>query len=189
MRKRAGEMSLDLTKVAGQVIAMISGLKNARQERQQHLQFALDTLSDRAIDIDELKKKIASSRTTWLVAELTEGLDRRYPPSPVPSDFTVIGSDGSHIDVDDGKIIGSENMELDIPVDSENDEILSHFIKTYYTASNIVPLNVLISHNIEDTESIENYLSNIRNAPVHIKQPAKGEKRKLLDCEHPRSAA
>ena len=93
-------MSLDLTKVVSQVIAMISGLKDARQERQQRLQFALDTLSDRAIDIDELKKKIASSRTTWLVAELTEGLDRRYPPSPVPSDFTVIGSDGSHIDVD-----------------------------------------------------------------------------------------
>ena len=93
-------MSLDLTKIASQVIAMISGLKDARQERQQRLQFALDTLSDRAIDIDRLKKKIATSRTTWLVAELVDGLDKRYPSPPVPADFTVIGSDGSHIDVD-----------------------------------------------------------------------------------------
>jgi len=93
-------LSLDLTKVASQVIAMISGLKDARQEHQQRLRFALDTLSDRAIDIDELKKKIAASRTTWLVAELVEGLDRRYPLPPLPGDFTVIGSDGSHIDVD-----------------------------------------------------------------------------------------
>jgi len=93
-------LSLDLTNVASQVIAMISGLKDARQERQQRLQFALDTLSDRAIDIDRLKKKIAASRTTWLVAELVDGLDKRYPLPPIPADFTVIGSDGSHIDVD-----------------------------------------------------------------------------------------
>ncbi len=93
-------MSLDLTKVASQVIAMISGLKDARRERQQRLRFALDTLGDRAIDIDLLKKKIAASRTTWLVAELVEGLDKRYPSPPTPADFTVIGSDGSHIDVD-----------------------------------------------------------------------------------------
>ena len=93
-------MSLDLTKVASQVIAMISGLKDARRERLQRLQFALDTLGDRAIDIDRLKKKIAASRTTWLVAELVDGLDNRYPLPSVPDDFTVIGSDGSHIDVD-----------------------------------------------------------------------------------------
>ena len=93
-------MSLDLTKVASQVIAMISGLKDARAERQQRLQFALDILSDRTIDINLLKKKIAASRTTWLVAELVEGLDKRYAVPPTPSDFTVIGSDGSHIDVD-----------------------------------------------------------------------------------------
>ena len=70
-------MSLDLTKVAAQVIGMISQLKDARQERQQRLRFALDILSNRAIDIEELKKKIAASRTTWLVAELVEGLDKR----------------------------------------------------------------------------------------------------------------
>jgi hypothetical protein len=93
-------LSLDLTKLASQVIAMISGLKDARQERLQRLQFALDTLGDRAIDIDELKKKIAASRTTWLVAELVDGLDKRYPVPPAPAEFTVIGSDGSHIDVD-----------------------------------------------------------------------------------------
>ncbi|HEY96738.1 MAG TPA: DNA double-strand break repair nuclease NurA [Dehalococcoidia bacterium] len=93
-------MSLDLTKVASQVIAMISGLKDAREERRQRLQFALDTLNDRAINIEKLKKKIAASRTTWLVAELVEGLDKRCPAPLNPADFTVIGSDGSHIDVD-----------------------------------------------------------------------------------------
>ncbi len=93
-------MSLDLTRVASQVISMISGLKDARVEREKRLQFALDTISNPVIDLDDLKRKITASRTTWLVAYLVEGLDQRYTATPTPTDFTVMGSDGSHIDVD-----------------------------------------------------------------------------------------
>jgi hypothetical protein len=93
-------LSLDLSKVVAQVTSMVSGMKGRREERQKRLQFALDTLTESSTDLDKLKRKIAASRTTWLVAELVEGLDKRYPPSPTPADFTVIGSDGSHIDVD-----------------------------------------------------------------------------------------
>jgi len=93
-------LSLDLTKVAAQVTGMISRLKDARQERQKRLQFALDTLRNRAIDLDDLKRKIAASKTTWLVADLVEGLDRRYQAPPTPAEFTVMATDGSHIDVD-----------------------------------------------------------------------------------------
>jgi hypothetical protein len=93
-------LSLDLTRVASQVIGMIAGLRDARKERRKHLQFALETLGSPAIDLEELKKKIAESRTSWLVAELVEGLEKRYPAPSIPGDFTVIASDGSHIDVD-----------------------------------------------------------------------------------------
>lgn len=93
-------MSLDLTKVVAQVSTMISRLKEAREERQQRLQFALDTLSSRAIDLDDLNRKIAASKTTWLVADLVEGLDRRYQAPPTPAEFTLMATDGSHIDVD-----------------------------------------------------------------------------------------
>ena len=93
-------MSLDLTMVASQVISMIAGLKNGREERRRRLDFALETLGSPAIDLEKLKKKIKASRTSWLVAELVEGLEKHYPVPPVPTDFTVIASDGSHIDVD-----------------------------------------------------------------------------------------
>ena len=72
-------MSLNLTEVAAQVAGMISRLKEGRVERQQHLQAALDTINNKAINLDDLKKKIAASRTSWLVAELVEGLGSRYP--------------------------------------------------------------------------------------------------------------
>jgi hypothetical protein len=93
-------LSLDLTKVAVQVGAMIAGLKDGRAAGEQRLRFALDTLGSPAIDLDALQKKIRAGKTTWLVAELTEGLNRRYPLPPTPADFTVIATDGSHIDVD-----------------------------------------------------------------------------------------
>ena len=93
-------MSLDLSKVAAQVGAMISGLIDSRAVREKRLKFALDTIGSEAIDLEALKKKCAGARTTWLVAELVDGLALKYPPPPAPADFTVIGSDGSHIDVD-----------------------------------------------------------------------------------------
>jgi hypothetical protein len=93
-------MSLDLTKVAAQVIGMIAGLKDSRAEREGRLRLALATLNDPAIDLEDLKKKIKVSRTTWLVAEIVERLNRRHAAPPPPSDFTVLATDGSHIDVD-----------------------------------------------------------------------------------------
>ena len=93
-------MSLDLTKIVTQVGGMVARLKDAREERQQHLQNALDVLGNEAIDFDYLKKKIASSKTTWLVAELVDGLANHYAAPPTPAEFTILATDGSHIDVD-----------------------------------------------------------------------------------------
>ena len=92
-------MSLDLIKVVAQVGDMVARLKAGSKERQEHLQFALDTLH-RATDLDYLQKKIASSKTTWLVAGLVDGLSQHYKPPLLPPEFTVIATDGSHIDVD-----------------------------------------------------------------------------------------
>jgi len=93
-------VSLDLAKVVRQVGDMVTGLKNAGEEREKRRRRALDVAGDEAIDLDRLKKKIASSRTTWLVADPVDGLNRHYPALPLPVEFTIIATDGSHIDVD-----------------------------------------------------------------------------------------
>jgi hypothetical protein len=93
-------VSLDLTKVAGQVFAMITALRDGRAEQAKRLHFALDTLNSEAIDLDDLKRKIKAGKTTWLVAGIVEGLNKRYPLPNAPEDFTVLAADGSHIDVD-----------------------------------------------------------------------------------------
>jgi hypothetical protein len=93
-------MSLDLTKVAAQVGNMVARLKASGEQRQRRLQTALDTLNDKSLDIKALKKKMDSSQTTWLVAGLVDGLSPSYKTPPLPPDFSVIATDGSHIDVD-----------------------------------------------------------------------------------------
>jgi len=93
-------MSLDLTRVAAQVGNMVARLKASGEERRRRLQTALDTLNDKSLDLEGLKKKIESSQTTWLVAGLTDGLSPRYKPPPLPPEFSILATDGSHIDVD-----------------------------------------------------------------------------------------
>lgn len=95
-------MSLDLPKVAGQVGEMLSRFKAGLDERQSHLETALDTAHDQSGKIDQLRKKIVASvgKTTFLVADPVDGLDLHYPPPPLPAEFTVLATDGSHIDVD-----------------------------------------------------------------------------------------
>jgi hypothetical protein len=93
-------VSLDLTKIAAQVGIMIAGLKDGRAERERRLRFALETANNQPMDLAALQKKIKAGKTTWLVAELTEALNRSYPLPPAPADFTVMATDGSHIDVD-----------------------------------------------------------------------------------------
>jgi hypothetical protein len=95
-------VSLDLTKVASQVGGMVARLKAGSDERHKRLNYALDVLRDKSIDLDHLKKKIEDSKgkTTWLVADLADGLDQHYKAPPYPEEFTVIATDGSHIDVD-----------------------------------------------------------------------------------------
>ncbi|HEX9896532.1 MAG TPA: DNA double-strand break repair nuclease NurA [Dehalococcoidales bacterium] len=93
-------MSLDLSQVVKQITEMVARLKTRRKERLERITRAVDILHSQADKLDSLKKKIALSKTTWLVAEPVEVLDKCMPAPDVPTDFTVIATDGSHIDVD-----------------------------------------------------------------------------------------
>jgi hypothetical protein len=79
---------------------MAARLKAGIEQRRQRMERALVIINDKAMNLEGLKRKIARSKTTWLVADIVEEPNRHYQPSPPPGDFTVIATDGSHIDVD-----------------------------------------------------------------------------------------
>ncbi len=93
-------MSLDLSKLVGQIIDLAASLKSKSGEKQAKIEFALKSLRSSAVDLDALKKKIESSKTTWLIASPRESVDLHLTPPTCPDDFIVLASDGSHIDVD-----------------------------------------------------------------------------------------
>jgi GNAT superfamily N-acetyltransferase len=93
-------MSLDLNKVAAQIEGMAESLKAEQQDRESRLRHALETLRLKSNDVSSLRKKIEGSKTTWLVAGITNELSGSHKPVPCPPDFVVIAVDGSHIDVD-----------------------------------------------------------------------------------------
>ncbi|MBI4301796.1 MAG: DNA double-strand break repair nuclease NurA [Chloroflexi bacterium] len=93
-------MSLDLTQLASQIQDMADRLKASERDKQEHLSHALNLLQASNASLPSLKDKVQRSKTTWLIAGLGEGLNLAYSPPPVPSAFTIIATDGSHIDVD-----------------------------------------------------------------------------------------
>jgi hypothetical protein len=93
-------VSLDFSKVVKQIHEMVALFSSRRFERNEHIDLALNVLTDQSTKLDTLKKKIALSKTTWLVGEPVDRPDQRVRAPDIPSDYIVMATDGSHIDVD-----------------------------------------------------------------------------------------
>ena len=86
--------------MVAQIEDLVSTLKDVGQERRAKLDFALETLQSSLIEFDQLRRKIDSSKSTWLVADLRGRIDFCQPAPSCVQDFVVLATDGSHIDVD-----------------------------------------------------------------------------------------
>jgi hypothetical protein len=94
-------MSLDLELVAPQIEVMVKTLSEGREEHQKHSRAGLSLLHLEKDNIEALKKKIEGSKTPFMpVAGLLSTLDEAVTPPSLPANFTIIATDGSHIDID-----------------------------------------------------------------------------------------
>ncbi|MDR1392191.1 MAG: excinuclease ABC subunit UvrC [Clostridiales bacterium] len=79
----------------------------------------------------------------------------------------------------DGKVVGSEYFLFD--GESSKEEVLTSFIKQFYFLSTILPREILIPFEIEELESLQEWLQSFSTSKVKIIVPKKGEKLKLLE--------
>ncbi len=86
--------------------------------------------------------------------------------------------------VRNGKLIGREQHVLEGTEGVERKEILSTFVKQFYSGSAFIPKEILIDESIEDEELIESWLTQKRGNKVIVKRPLKGEKKKLVELVH-----
>lgn len=93
-------MPIDLVRLALQVEGLAAELKAGERKAGERLESAVAALWAQADALEQFRARLAASRTSWLVAGLVDGLGGRVSPPPCPGEFTVVATDGSHIDVD-----------------------------------------------------------------------------------------
>lgn len=82
--------------------------------------------------------------------------------------------------VRDGKLLGREHHHMNGNMQDISSEILTSFIKQFYSGTPYLPKEILVQSEVEDLEILEQYLSARRGSSVKIMIPQKGDKRRLL---------
>ena len=80
-----------------------------------------------------------------------------------------------------GKLIGREHFYMKGVEEKENADILGDFVKQFYAGTPYIPREIMLQYEIEDTELLENWLSDRRGSRTYIRIPKIGSKEKLVE--------
>jgi len=80
-----------------------------------------------------------------------------------------------------GKLIGRDHFHVRVGTDETRSDILSTFIKQFYSGTPFIPREILLQEAIEEADLVEEWLGKKRGAKVIIHTPQKGMKNKLVD--------
>lgn len=160
----------------------------------------IEMLLDGKIDkiVSKLKEEMANaviSQNYEIAAELRdriqaiENISQRQKVSNTNiNDIDVIGIAKNELRVcieiffvRGSKMIGREHYFFDNLKDMEDKEILSGFIKQYYMNNLNIPSKIMLREEIEDKESIEEWLTKMAERKVELKSPQKGEKLRFIE--------
>ena len=83
--------------------------------------------------------------------------------------------------VREGKLLGRDHFHMNGEGQEVAGEIITAFVKQYYSGIPYLPKEILVEEELEDKQVIEDYLSERRGSQVRINVPLKGDKKKLLD--------
>ncbi len=82
--------------------------------------------------------------------------------------------------VRNGKMIAEKIYKMKNLNQEDASETLASFLKQYYADELVLPSGILLSHAIDDTELIEQWLTEKKQAKVSLEVPQKGKKRGLV---------
>lgn len=79
-----------------------------------------------------------------------------------------------------GKIIGREHYVLEGTAEEDPAEIMGEFVKQFYDKAAEIPAEVLLPHEIEESQIIESWLKSKRGNKVALNVPQRGQKAELV---------
>jgi len=80
----------------------------------------------------------------------------------------------------DNKLIGRDYVLLDGVRDEEPSQIMTSFVKQYYSSTSSIPPLILLQFPIDEPDVIAGWLANQRGASVKLRVPQRGIKRQLI---------
>lgn len=80
-----------------------------------------------------------------------------------------------------GKMIGQEHFMLNNPAGEDEAGLMAAFVQQYYSRSDNVPPELLLSVELPEKELLEEWLSGRRGRRVRLVFPKRGEKKSLVD--------
>ena len=83
--------------------------------------------------------------------------------------------------VRDGKLIGRDHFFLRIATGDAPSAVIQSFIKQYYMGTPFIPRELMLQEEIEDSNILEEWLTQKRGKRVYIRVPKKGTKEKLVE--------
>ena len=81
----------------------------------------------------------------------------------------------------DGRMIGREHYFLKVARGDDRTQVLSSFVRQYYSGTPFVPREIIIQKELPDAPLIEEWLSSLRGHKVKLKVPKAGTKEGLLE--------
>lgn len=83
--------------------------------------------------------------------------------------------------VRDGKLIGRDHFYVRIGTEDTRTQILSTFIKQFYSGTPFIPREIMLPEEPDEREVLEDWLAGKRGGKVYIRVPQKGMKEKLVE--------
>ncbi|MDE6517306.1 MAG: excinuclease ABC subunit UvrC [Acetatifactor sp.] len=83
--------------------------------------------------------------------------------------------------VRDGKLIGREHYYMMHVSGTKKEQILEDFVKQFYAGTPFIPRELMLQHEIADSELVEKWLSERKGSRVRIRVPKIGSKEKLVE--------
>lgn len=155
----------------GKYSVIVKNLKKEMAEAAENEQFEkAAVLRDQITSIEEIMEK-------QFVDLVDDDLDQDVIAiAPNDNEVVVI-----IMPIRNGKIVGRDDFLMSGSQYESNSEILFAFIQQYYGFNRHIPKQILLNEPIDDTELIEEWLSDLRGNKVYIKVPMKGVKLRLVN--------
>lgn len=90
--------------------------------------------------------------------------------------------------VREGKLIGRDHFHVTVGTAENNQQILTSFVKQFYSGTPFVPRELWVQTELEDMEIISRWLEAKRGQKVKIVVPKKGQKERLVELAEKNAA-